>query len=163
MNRRESFRAMNAKVIVLLKRDLNYKLKLVSNENWEKKVWIFLGLSIRGNPDRTRLTSSSFADPLWFASRFWWLLFSLFSEALRISYPRCPSLYICFFTYAFSCSLPLSSRCILPILASFLIFLRVFSTCFTPFTSCFLWSLCLFLSSLFHLTPSLRNVVGRAC
>ena len=38
MNEREGFKAMNAKVIVLPKRDLNYKLKLVSNEDWEKKV-----------------------------------------------------------------------------------------------------------------------------
>ena len=37
MNRREGFKAMNAKVIVLPKRDLNYKRKLVSNENLEKK------------------------------------------------------------------------------------------------------------------------------
>ena len=33
MNRREGFKEMNAKVIVLLKRDLNYKLKLASNED----------------------------------------------------------------------------------------------------------------------------------
>ena len=37
MNGREGFKAMNAKVIVLPKRDLNYKLKLVSNEDWQKK------------------------------------------------------------------------------------------------------------------------------
>ena len=37
MNGREDFKAMNAKVIVLPKRDLNYKLKLVSNEDWEKR------------------------------------------------------------------------------------------------------------------------------
>ena len=47
---------MNAKVIVLLKRDSNYKLKLVSNG---KK-----GLSVRGNPNKTRFTSSTFSDPL---------------------------------------------------------------------------------------------------
>ena len=28
------FKAMNAKVIVLPKRDLNYKLKIVSNDGW---------------------------------------------------------------------------------------------------------------------------------
>ena len=48
---------------ILPKRDLNYKLKLVSNEDWEKKVLIFLGFSIGENPDKTRLTSSSFSDP----------------------------------------------------------------------------------------------------
>ena len=41
MNGREDFKAMNAKVIVLPKRDLNYKLKLVSNEDWEKRFEFF--------------------------------------------------------------------------------------------------------------------------
>ena len=68
MNRREGFKAMNTNVIVLSKRDLNYKLKLVSNDDWEQKVLTFLGLSVRENPDETRLTSSSFSEPLWFAS-----------------------------------------------------------------------------------------------
>ena len=86
----------------------------------------FLGLSVRGNPDKTPLTPSSFADPLWFASLCWRPLLSLFSEALRISLSLCSSLDIRLFTYAFSCSLLRSSRCILPILASFLTFLRVF-------------------------------------
>ena len=117
---------MNAKVIFLLKRDLDYKLKQISNKDWEKKVWIFLGLSVRGNPDKTPLTPSSFADPLWFASLCWRPLLSLFSEALRISFSLCSSLDIRLFTYAFSCSLLRSSRRILPILASFLTFLRVF-------------------------------------
>ena len=35
------FKAMGTKVIVLPKHDLNYKLKLVSNEDYEKKIWIF--------------------------------------------------------------------------------------------------------------------------
>ena len=41
MNGREGFKAMNAKVIVLPKRHLNYKLKLVSNEDWEKRFEFF--------------------------------------------------------------------------------------------------------------------------
>ena len=41
MNRREDFKAMCTKVIVLPKRDLNYKLKLVSNEDWEKMFEFF--------------------------------------------------------------------------------------------------------------------------
>ena len=45
MNQREGFQAMNAKVIVLPKRDFNYKLKLESNDNWKKKVWIFWALA----------------------------------------------------------------------------------------------------------------------
>ena len=47
MNRRENFKAMNAEVIVLPKRDLKYKLKILSNNDWWKKVWIFLGLNVR--------------------------------------------------------------------------------------------------------------------
>ena len=52
------------------KRDqLNSKLKLASNDDWKKKSWnFFLGISVRENPDRTRLTLSSCADPLQFAS-----------------------------------------------------------------------------------------------
>ena len=45
MNRREGFKAMNAKVIVLLKRDLNYKLKLASNEDSEKRFKFFWALA----------------------------------------------------------------------------------------------------------------------
>ena len=49
-----------------------------------------------------------------------------FQEHLCISFSRCSSLYIRLFTYAFFCSLKLSSRRILPILAFFRTFLRVF-------------------------------------
>ena len=38
MNWGEGFKAMNAKDIVLPKRDLDYKVKLVSNDDWLKKV-----------------------------------------------------------------------------------------------------------------------------
>ena len=41
MNRREGFKAMNAKT----KRDLNYKLNLVSNDDWEKKFELFWALA----------------------------------------------------------------------------------------------------------------------
>ena len=34
MNRRENFKARNAEVIVLPKRDLKYKLKILSNNDW---------------------------------------------------------------------------------------------------------------------------------
>ena len=47
MNRRENFKAMNAEVIVLPKRDLKYKVKILSNNDWWKKVWIFVGLNER--------------------------------------------------------------------------------------------------------------------
>ena len=132
---------MNAKDIVLPKRNLDYKVKLVSNDDWLKKVWIFLVLSARENPHKTQLTSPSFSDPLC----------SLFSGALLISFLRCSSLDICLFTYAFSCSLSRFSRRILPTSASFLTSSPFHSTGFTPFTSCFLWSLCLFLSCLLSL------------
>ena len=115
MNRGEGFKAMNAKDIVLPKRDLDYKVKLVSNDDWLKKVWIFLVLSARENPHKAQLTSPSFSNPLC----------SLFSWALLISFLRCSSLDICLFTYAFSCSLSRFSRRILPISASFLTSLRV--------------------------------------
>ena len=49
-----------------------------------------------------------------------------FQERLCISFSRCSSLDIRLFTYAFYCSLLRSSRRILPILASFLTFLRDF-------------------------------------
>ena len=47
MNRRENFKAMNAEVIVLPKRDFKYKVKILSNNDWWKKVWIFVGLNVR--------------------------------------------------------------------------------------------------------------------
>ena len=45
MNEREGFKAMNAKVIVSPKLDWNYKLKLVSNEDWEKRFESFWTLA----------------------------------------------------------------------------------------------------------------------
>ena len=45
MNWREGFKAMNAKVTVLPKRDLNYKLNLVSSEDWEKRFEFFWALT----------------------------------------------------------------------------------------------------------------------
>ena len=41
------FKAMDAEVIVLPKRDLKYKVKILSNNDWWKKVWIFVGLNVR--------------------------------------------------------------------------------------------------------------------
>ena len=59
----------------------------------------FLGLSARENPDRTRLTSSSLADPLQFASLCWWPLFCLFSEALLFA--RNSPFYFCPLLFSF--------------------------------------------------------------
>ena len=88
---------------------------------------------MRENPDETRLTFSSFSVPLWFASRCWWPLFSLFPRALYISFSRCSSLNIRPSTNTFSCSLSRSSRRFLLILAFFLTFLRVFLDSFDAF------------------------------
>ena len=44
MDQREGFKARNAKVIVLPKRDLNYKLKVVSN-NTKKRFEFFWALA----------------------------------------------------------------------------------------------------------------------
>ena len=127
MNRRDGFKTMSAKVIVLLKRDLNHKLRLVLNEERRKKVWIFLGLSVRGNLDKTRLSlppllsrilcgSLPFVDdPFQFV--FWISSYFILTWLLA----RYSPLYLCL-----SCSLPRSSRRILPILASSLTFLCVF-------------------------------------
>ena len=70
-----------------------------------KKVWIFLGLSARENPDKTRLISSSFSDPLSFASLCWWPLLSLFSGSplyflLALLFSRYSPLYLCLFLFS---------------------------------------------------------------
>ena len=101
MNRRESFKAMNKNVIVLPKRDLNYKLKLVSNEDWEKRFEFFWALAWEKTQIRHHLPpflSRNLCGSLLCS----WPLFSLFSAALCISFSRCSSLDIRLFTYAFS-------------------------------------------------------------
>ena len=104
----------------------------------EHKVWIFPGLSVRENPDETRLTSSSFADPLRFASLCWWPLFSLFSGAslhflLSLLFAWYLPFYLCivYFSFAFLYFGVL--------LASSLTFLCVFRD--SPYTFYFLPSL----------------------
>ena len=67
MNGREGFKAMYAKVIVLPKRDLNYNLKLVSNEDWEKRFEFFWASAQEKTQIRHDLPPS-FTNPLWFAS-----------------------------------------------------------------------------------------------
>ena len=78
-----------------------------------------LSVSAKENPDKTQLTSSSFTDPLYFASLCRWPLSVCFQERLRISFSRCSSLGTRLFTYALYCSLSCSSCRILHILASF--------------------------------------------
>ena len=72
----------------------------------KKSLNFFLGLGERENPDRTRLTFSSFADPLQFASLCWWPLFSLFSEAtlyflLALLFARNSPFYLCPLLFSF--------------------------------------------------------------
>ena len=141
---------------------------LLKFERIEQKAWKHsaekyhdqtMGLSVGENPDKTRLTSSSFLDPLWFASLCWWPFFSLFSGALCISFSRCPSLDIRLFTYAFSCSLLRSSRCIQPVLATFLTFFRVFLGSLDAFySSLSLVALSLSFQPIFTQTPFSTNL-----
>ena len=56
MNGREGFKAMNFT-------EKKKKKKASMKRRLGKKVLIFLGFSIGENPDKTRLTSSSFSDP----------------------------------------------------------------------------------------------------
>ena len=80
----------------------------------KKSLNFFLGLSVRENPDRTRLTFSSFADPLQFASLCWWPLFSLFSEAtlyflLALLFARNSPFYLCPLLFSFAFLSPYSA------------------------------------------------------
>ena len=130
-----------------------------SNEDWERNVWIVPGLSVRESPDNTTyllfflgsfvvrfsLLMSSFQSVFW--SSLYFLLKLLFARYSP-------------FIYSFSCSLSRSSRRILPILAFLRTFLSVFLDSLHAFTSCFLRSLCLFLSSLYSLkTLSPRTLI----
>ena len=87
------------KNVILIVTEASIKRRLV------KKVWIFFGLSVRENPDKTRLTFSSFSDPLWFASLYWWPLFSLFSGeslyVLALLFARYSPFYLCLFLFSF--------------------------------------------------------------
>ena len=125
MNRREGFKAMNKNVIVLLKRDFNYKPKIVSNEDWEKRFEFFRALArektqmrhdlppllSRSLLVRFSLLMITFQFVLWSSSYF----------PLTLLFAGYSPFYICL-----SCSLSRSSRLFLLILAFFLTFLSVF-------------------------------------
>ena len=139
------------KNVILIVTEASIKRRLV------KKVWIFLGLSVRENPDKTRLTFYSFSDPLWFASLYYLLIDDLFSVCFQarlcMSFSRCSSLDIRLFTCVFSCSLSLSAY--FGVLSNFLarfsrLTLRLLPIVFF-FVFFFFWSLCLFLHNLFSL------------
>ena len=157
---------MKAKVIVLPKRDFNYKLKPESNDYSWKRFEFFWTLALEKTqirhdlpPRLCRILCSSllFVDDL----------FSVcFQERLCISFSRCSSLDICFFTYVFSCSPSRSFHRILPILVSSLTFLRVFLDSLYVFYFLFFWSLSLFLFILFSrktLSPRTWNITISSC
>ena len=125
-----------------------------------KKVRIFLGLSARENPDKTRLISSSFSDLLSFASLCWWPLLSLFSGAplyflLALLFSRHSPLYLCLFLFSSAFLSPYSAYfgALSNFLARFsglalLLLLLVF----------FFGRSVSFFSSYFHLKPSLHKL-----
>ena len=96
MNPRESFKAMNTNVIVLPKRDLNYKLKLVSNEDWAKRFRFFWALAWEKTQMRHDLPSFLFGtfDP--FSVCFLELFVFLSLVALRwiLAFLHMPFLYL---------------------------------------------------------------------
>ena len=88
-----------------------------------KFFWALAWDTIQVRHDLSPLLSRILCSSLLFVDD----LFSVcFSGALCISFSRCSLLDIRLFTYTFYCSLWRSSRRILPILASFLTFFRVF-------------------------------------
>ena len=92
MNRREGFDAMNA--IVLRKRDLNYKLKLVSNEDWEKRFKFFWALAW----EKTTFVVRFSLLMTTFHSVFWSSLYFL----LTLLFARYSPLYVSLFFFSFA-------------------------------------------------------------
>ena len=113
MNRRESFKAMNTNVIVLPKRDLNYKLKLVSNEDWAKRFEFFWALAWEKTRMRHNLPSFLSRnlcgsllfvhDP--FSVCFWSSLYFFLSLLFAGYWP----FYICLFFISFAFLSPFST------------------------------------------------------
>ena len=92
MNRREGFDAMN--VIVLRKRDLNYKLKLVSNEDWEKRFKFFWAVAW----EKTTFVVRFSLLMTTFQSVFWSSLYFL----LTLLFARYSPLYVSLFLFSFA-------------------------------------------------------------
>ena len=136
MNRREGFDAMNA--IVLRKRDLNYKLKLVPNEDWEKRFKFFWALVW----EKTTFVVRFSLLMTTFQSVFWSSLYFL----LTLLFARYSPLYVSLFLFSFAFPSPHFAY------FSFLSnFLARFSRLALRLLFLLLWFLCLFLSSLFSL------------
>ena len=138
---------MNTKVIVLPKRDFNYKLKLVLNDDWWKRFEFFWALAWEKTQirhDLPPLLSRILCSSLLFVDN----LFSVcFQGRPCISFSRCSSLDIRLFTHAFYFSLLRFSCRILPILVSSLTFLRVFLDSLYAFYLLFISAVALSLSS----------------
>ena len=92
MKRREGFDAMN--VIVLRKRDLNYKLKLVSNEDWEKRFKFFWAVAW----EKTTFVVRFSLLMTTFQSVFWSSLYFL----LTLLFARYSPLYVSLLLFSFA-------------------------------------------------------------
>ena len=128
-------------------------------EKKKKRLNFFLGLSVRENPDRTRLTSSSFADPLQFASLCWWPLFSLFSEAtlyflLALLFARNSPFYLCPLLFSFAVLSPYSAY--FGVLCNFLV--RFSGLALRRLLVAFFGSSVSLYSAYFQLKPSLHEL-----
>ena len=147
------------KNVILIVTEGSIKRRLV------KKVWIFLGLSVRENPDKTRLTFSSFSDPLWFASLYWWPLFSLFSGEslyvlLALLFARYSPFYLCLFLFSFFL---LSRSAYFGVLSNFLarfsrLTLRLLPLVFFVCVCVFFYHSFSFYTTYFHSKPSLHEL-----
>ena len=119
----------------------------------------FLGLSVRENPDRTRLTFSSFADPLQFASLCWWPLFSLFLGAtlyflLALLFARNSPFYLCPLLFSFAFLSPYSAY--FGVLSNFLV--RFSGLALRCLLFAFFGSSVSLYSAYFQLKPSLHEL-----
>ena len=107
MNRRKSFYGDECQSQCLTETwSVEFKTEACIKWQLEKKSLNFFFLSVRENPDRTRLNFSSFADPLQFASLCWWPLLSRFSEAtlyflLALLFARNSPFYLCPLLFSF--------------------------------------------------------------
>ena len=151
MNQREGFKAMNKNVIVLPKRDFNYKPKLVSNEDWKKRFEFFRALAREKTQMRhdlpPLLSRSLLVRFSLLMTPFQFVFWSSSYFPLTLLFAGYSPFYICLFLFSFAFLSPFSAY--FSVLFNFLA--RFFSTRLTPFTSCCLWPLCLFHSSPFSL------------
>ena len=107
---------------VEFKTEASIKRRLVKKKGWIF-FWVLAWEKTQIGHDLSPLLLRILCSSLLFVDN----LFSFcFQERLCISFSLCSSLETRLFTYAFYCSLPRSSRRILPILASFVTFLRHF-------------------------------------